>query len=249
MRSKWIHICLCFVLCLSKQFTFSQEYNQYSFNELYGFKNNTIYDIKQSEDGSFWIGTSQGLVHFDGSEFETYASSVYDKDASNLSIDEQGKVWFSNFGGQLFYLDNDSIHVAIESTYDGNFIREYVLTTSNIVLYISQHGEKLIKHFIGSHSEEVVFYKENEHSQCFGLWRDQNEIELFVAGKEELSNGRINYLEKHLINLEDDTTVLLSKIHVPNGSAKLGSFKHRGVGYAYLGLSDSIHILEFTGVL
>ena len=44
-----------------------------------GLPNNTIFDLTQTFDGYLWLGTSVGLVSFDGSRFQKYAftNSIY----------------------------------------------------------------------------------------------------------------------------------------------------------------------------
>lgn len=68
-----------------------------------GLPSNTINDVLQTRDGFLWAGTSNGLVRFDGQEFETFnRSNTADFPANNverLYEDRDGTLWFGTEGG------------------------------------------------------------------------------------------------------------------------------------------------------
>lgn len=76
-----------------------------------GLPSNEIYSIKQDKNGFLWIGTDAGLVRYDGNSFfllnnpNSRGASV-----SGLIEDREGKMWFNNFSGQIFYVKGDSIY-------------------------------------------------------------------------------------------------------------------------------------------
>lgn len=91
-----------------------QNPGSYSFNEQYGWDVETVYDILEDSEGMFWFGTSEGLFRFDGQEFYNYSLLGYQQEYSSLKIDPEGRIWFKNFTGQLFYLQDDSVHLFME---------------------------------------------------------------------------------------------------------------------------------------
>ncbi len=86
----------------------AQEPLFYSFNELYGFDKNIIYDLYHDED-KFWITTNDGLFKYSDGSFKNYYDPRFSTSYSNLQKDIEGRMWFQNFSGQLFYIDNDSL--------------------------------------------------------------------------------------------------------------------------------------------
>lgn len=88
--------------------TFSQNSGLYSFNELYGFDTKAVYDIHQDKKGHVWIGCEDGLFRFDGTNFKVFYHPSFDKEATNLQEDKDGRIWYCNFAGQIFYIENDS---------------------------------------------------------------------------------------------------------------------------------------------
>ncbi|WP_258542505.1 sensor histidine kinase [Parvicella tangerina] len=134
--------------------------NSYSFNDLYGFEENTIYDIVQNQDGDFWIGTNSGLVYFDGHEFEYYSVKGYGKACSNIKVDPLGRVWYANFGGQLFYLENDSIYTALEQPNSPQLIVDYFPVGQDEVYYFLAESGILHHHHIGQ-KQTKEFWKQD----------------------------------------------------------------------------------------
>ncbi len=106
-------------------FFLAQEINHYSFNNLYNFNVSTIYDINQSPDQKMWFATNEGLISFDGVNFKTFTNDNYDIEYANIKFDKYGRVWCSNFGGQLFYLEDSKLQLAINWQNQGDFIRDY----------------------------------------------------------------------------------------------------------------------------
>ena len=97
------------LLCWAVNLT-AQEPASIHFDISNGLPSNTIFSIKQDQKGFLWIGTSAGLVRYDGSSFflipntKSRAESV-----SGLKEDRNGKIWFNNFSGQIFNIVGDSI--------------------------------------------------------------------------------------------------------------------------------------------
>jgi hypothetical protein len=163
----------------------SQDYNSYSFNELYGFDVNTVYDIFQDRDANMWFGTSEGLVRFNGVDCQFFSHEDYSKSCTNIKEDSQGRIWFSNFGGQLFYIENDAVHVAIEKAGSNQFISEYHVEWPNVV-YIEYDGKEVIRINIESQLTSVIF---------------QNKSAVIITSDD--SNERLSFVMQDVHNIDD----------------------------------------------
>lgn len=76
-----------------------------------GLPSNTIYDIYQDHIGFMWFATDRGICRFDGKHFETYTLDTQtSKSGSNLKEDKFGRIWYSNFDGYLYYVENGALH-------------------------------------------------------------------------------------------------------------------------------------------
>ena len=75
-----------------------------------GLPQNSIYAIAQTSDGYLWLGTSAGLVRFDGLRFTTFdnsnTSAIRRNTISRLFADRDGNLWIDTLsGGIIRYKD------------------------------------------------------------------------------------------------------------------------------------------------
>lgn len=75
-----------------------------------GLPSNNIFKIRFDQKGFLWIAHDKGISRFDGNTFRNYnnpnqKSNVY----TDLQIDARGRVWMSNLGLQIFYIENDEM--------------------------------------------------------------------------------------------------------------------------------------------
>lgn len=77
-----------------------------------GLPSNEIYSMHQDAKGFLWIGTDAGLVRYDGNIFFLLNNpNSRGVSVSGLKEDREGKIWFNNFSGQIFYAKGDSIYL------------------------------------------------------------------------------------------------------------------------------------------
>jgi ligand-binding sensor domain-containing protein len=77
-----------------------------------GLPTNTIYEITQAGDGYLWLGTSHGLVRYDGITFHTLSGNQYHQLKGKIKIlhtDNQGTLWVGSEDG-LFRYDKGKFH-------------------------------------------------------------------------------------------------------------------------------------------
>ena len=220
----------------------SQDPNHYDLNELYGTDITSVYSLELDAQGKFWIGCEQGLVAFNGSTHKIHASNEYDQAASNIKPDALGRVWFSNFGGQLFYLYQDSVHVVIDQSLNGDFIKEYFFTGDDEVLYITYLGKSLVKYSISSNHHEIL-YSVRDGAHCFDLIEgDNHELSLLVLKHE------IDSLVSRVIQLRLDpsngTLTEQAQCQVPQISSKLDGFIWNQKLHVAIGGKDTLMIYE-----
>lgn len=76
-----------------------------------GLPSNTVYDIMQDDKGFMWFAHDEGVSKYDGFQFSSYSSPTQtSKPGSSLQKDKYGRVWYSNFDGYLYYVENESMH-------------------------------------------------------------------------------------------------------------------------------------------
>jgi ligand-binding sensor domain-containing protein/tRNA A-37 threonylcarbamoyl transferase component Bud32 len=76
-----------------------------------GLPNSTVLAIVQDHSGYLWLGTMEGLVRFDGTNFTVFNSSnnaeFQDNFVNNLYVDHQGVLWIGTSRGKLLSLEKE----------------------------------------------------------------------------------------------------------------------------------------------
>ena len=133
----------------------AQSPHAFNLGELYNFNIKTIYDLHQDSANLLWIGTDQGLFKFDGTDFQRYKVEKYQSEFSSIKQDKTGRIWFQNFTGQVFYIQNDSIRLFIDYneqstdgliTYDPSLFPDIYITSDKTIqkIALTETGSKPI---------------------------------------------------------------------------------------------------------
>jgi ligand-binding sensor domain-containing protein len=64
-----------------------------------------IMDIEEDESGVFWMGTTHGLVRFDGQHWELLSSETKVIGLVHVVVADDGSIWFTMSGGVYRYAD------------------------------------------------------------------------------------------------------------------------------------------------
>lgn len=76
-----------------------------------GLPSNSIYNILQDSKGFMWFAHDEGLSRYDGYEVKTYYNSSQSSKAGTcINEDKYGRIWYENFDGYVFYIQNDTLH-------------------------------------------------------------------------------------------------------------------------------------------
>ena len=127
MTKKWIYqgYVLLWLLCLSFniQAAFFSSVKRYSIDD--GLPVSTIFTLLKDQSGYFWLGTPEGLVRYDGYDFETYTQGgrnhiqLVTPDAGNIFIDSRQRLWIGSWGkGVALY--NSSLELINHFQHDSN---------------------------------------------------------------------------------------------------------------------------------
>jgi len=94
-----------FTLCLLllKFYGFSQNFSSRNFTTMDGLPDQYVYASFQDNKGFLWLATTQGLVCFDGQEFENRSPKLQEGDfIYSITADKQHTLWFGSFMGKVF---------------------------------------------------------------------------------------------------------------------------------------------------
>jgi signal transduction histidine kinase/ligand-binding sensor domain-containing protein/CheY-like chemotaxis protein len=74
-----------------------------------GMPENSVNALVQSRDGYLWLGTEDGVVRFDGIEFEVFDKRKVEQITNNmitaLCVDHKENLWIGSFGGGIVHMN------------------------------------------------------------------------------------------------------------------------------------------------
>ena len=102
---------ITYILLLSVQFLLGQNPLYFKIDKIDGLPSNSIYDVSQDKKGFIWLATDEGLCKYDGKKVNTYLNeNQTSRSGSCIVEDKFGRIWYSNFDGQLFYVSENKLH-------------------------------------------------------------------------------------------------------------------------------------------
>ncbi len=111
-----------FILLIISTYGFSQDPYYHTIDKSLGLPSNSVYDIYQDKKGFMWFATNKGLCRYDGSKFISYTSDSQSSIAgSNIAEDQFGRIWYCNFDGYLYYVENGQINALNQPETNGYF--------------------------------------------------------------------------------------------------------------------------------
>ncbi len=139
------------VMILLHATAFGQDPYYTTINKSTGLPSNAVYDIFQDSKGFVWIASDEGLTRYDGYEFKTYTSSSQTSRPGNqVEEDMYGRIWYRNFDGYLYYVENDSLKCLGQAWLIGNssyaIIKDRIFTLNGKGIdLLDLHTKKLVK--------------------------------------------------------------------------------------------------------
>jgi len=103
----------------------------YKFNHAQGFYQNTVKSIAEDKNGYLWFSTANGLIRYDGYDFENFYHDFEDKYSiphnviNKIFEGSDGKLWIGTKGGTCLYFPDEERFLSLENNIVGDaFIKE-----------------------------------------------------------------------------------------------------------------------------
>jgi sensor histidine kinase YesM len=94
----------------------AQEPYTIKYNKSNGMPSNAVFNVFQDSKGFMWFATNAGLTRYDGFEYKTYTSPVQTSTpGSSIVEDKYGRIWYENFDGYIYYIQNDSLQALLQN--------------------------------------------------------------------------------------------------------------------------------------
>jgi ligand-binding sensor domain-containing protein/signal transduction histidine kinase len=151
------------------------QYNCRTWFRQNGLPANTVNAIAQTKDGYIWLGTSAGLVRFDGGEFKLYDASQLPKARStivtSLSKSPHDGFWFGMERGAFGYFDGKNMSLLGREEWAGmNLDVHSVLETKEGDLWIA--AEVLAGRVVSNTFEAVLNSSATARYDVSALYQD-----------------------------------------------------------------------------
>lgn len=125
-----------------------------------------VYDIHQDNKGFIWIATDNGLCRYDGGNFKSYTcSKMSSKSGSYIKEDYKGRIWYANFDGSIFFIENDtmkSLNNEQSTIPDFALIDSSIWIVSNATL-VKYNIQKLKKEQVISIEPKRTLFQNNDY--------------------------------------------------------------------------------------
>lgn len=160
-----------------------------------GLPSNEIYELHQDKKGFLWIGCDAGLVRYDGNKFVLFSNKQNRGPAVTcLKEDKKGRTWCSNFSGQIFYTQDDSLHLfqPWEKNYKNNFAE--IAIDNHDFLYVTNFRNKMYRYNLKNNKEDIVV--DHLMSKQFPFTAYNGEV-IYT----DLENEQVRNLSKNTNNL------------------------------------------------
>ncbi|MGK0366870.1 MAG: hypothetical protein ACI85O_003948, partial [Saprospiraceae bacterium] len=182
-----------------------------------------IYSIIQDSDANIWIASEDGLFKYDGYTFTPYSNvAMKTKDIFALKLDNEGSVFCSNLYGQIFKVENDSMHLFYELSghrlsdvivYEFDNLNQLVYCTDGYYLIDKDKKQHRILKYEGNcpvvskgkngevlimdlESDEIKFFKNNKLTSRDISLPKSLEINWYSSLLPFISNNTLTLLEK-----------------------------------------------------
>lgn len=95
----------------------AQELLSFNLSNRNGLPSNVIYNMLQDTKGYIWMTGNEGLFRYDGSKYTIFKSDRQTSTAgSHIHADRLGRIWYENFDGYLYYVEEDSLKTISQHT-------------------------------------------------------------------------------------------------------------------------------------
>lgn len=135
---------LCFFIMTATVFLQVSFAQNFSYQRILKAPVKEIYDLYEDKKGFIWIGDNLGVRRYDGVSFKAFTNfSQSSLSMSDFTEDGNGRIWCHNFNGQIFYIEDEKMHVldAYDFTKEKNYprivsCRDEIIATSSAGLFV-----------------------------------------------------------------------------------------------------------------
>lgn len=206
-----IRIKLLFISILFSGICYAQYPFYFQITSEEGLPSNEVYSIIQDKKGFIWIGCDAGIYKYDGIRFIPYKSDKQQsKSLTGLSESASGRIYCYSFKGQVFYVENDSLHE----------LKHTFKSIANIMC--DNKGNVWINHTMGI---SQFIEKENKWIDYNAKnWTTKKNAESFTFNSKKNKDGSFIFLSSSGIVKQDHNKFELTEFNYEKYGLTVGNF-------------------------
>lgn len=132
-----------------------------------GLLTNSVYDIFQDKDNYMWFATDKGLCQFNGYTFRYYNKEDMSSRAGTcIKQDSFGRIWYENFDGYLYYVENNQLKKLNQNKSIGYFKygiiqnQLYIINKSTVDVYDLKTLSLIKKIKLNTEDNKYIFFSD-----------------------------------------------------------------------------------------
>ena len=128
------------LLCLSLYHAaWGQKPADYGFEQVSNVPSTTVYDILIDRRGYVWLAHELGISRYNGLSFATFYHPLQSSlGADNLIEDSSGRIWYRNFNGQIFYIEDGHVR-KLETSLPDAFFHPFIIVGDELLTRTGDH--------------------------------------------------------------------------------------------------------------
>ena len=205
-------VCLTIMLYLGLVFTAeAQSLFHHHYTQEHGLSDNIIYHMLNDREGALWIGSDNGLNHFDGQSFKNYyrEDSLSSDFVIAMDTTSEGALWIATWRGGACRLDSVGIQVIPSNAPNALMANIRFLSDTSFFAWnrswgyhCSQYKDSLVcrKNFLHRDQVKLVMLPK----KSLGEYHFLNETNYHIHGNELWLYGSFPGLVRYV----NDTTLL-----------------------------------------
>lgn len=175
LRFFFVIVTFCLVLKTEAQQPFSKHLTVAN-----GLPSNAVYAVLEDHLGYIWFTCDEGLYRFDGENYKSYkAPNQNTFSGSALTEDPLGRVWYQNFDGDSYFVENEKLKLFPKKNkvnfFPNRFMKNYVFDKSENELDVYDvRSLKIVKSFPLESSKtfsSVIFQGEFYYIEAQNLFK------------------------------------------------------------------------------
>jgi ligand-binding sensor domain-containing protein/two-component sensor histidine kinase len=174
-----------------------------------GLPDNQVFSLLQDKQGYIWFGCDAGLFKYTGLLYQKYNSvNQQARAVTGLTQSVNGIIYCFNFKGQIFYLQNDSLHllinmpVRVSGLFADSYGKLWVSHARGLSVYIEQEKKWLKPEELISKTDSLDFIFAKSFTQ------QQTDQGIWFIGHEDILKVIDNKLVKYKIESKENEKVV-----------------------------------------